>query len=390
MNVTVQPDLLKWARERASLAPQELARMVGTKAKPAPIEEWERTGELPLKKLEAIAAKTHAPFGFFFLSEPPTEPIPIHDFRRPNGSVPQHPSINLLETIYGCQFRQTWMSAHLQAEGEEPLDFVGSASISDDPKALGRTIRERLRIGTQERSQNRTLADATLWMISQIQNEGILVFRNGVVGNQTRRALNEDEFKGFALADRFAPLIFINGRDWPASQMFTIAHECAHIWLGESALPDGDWYDEPNNPVEQFCNRVAAEILMPEADMREWWREDEQTLENTQRLSRQFHVSGLALLVRAKTLDLISEGEFNATRAEEEQAFKEAAPKRTGSGGNYYNTVGTRLSKRFIRTVLASTLEGKTLYGEAFELLGTKKTTVFQKMVEEFLQGSKP
>lgn len=385
MEVTVKPELLKWARERASLKPAELALKVGKANSPAPIEEWEQTGSLPLKKLEQIAAITHTPFAMLFLPEPPEERLPIQDFRLGVNAEPRRPSLNLLETIYACQFRQAWMRERLMNEGEKPLDFVASASTNDDPIHLAHTIIDRLKIGTDHRSANRNIEAATLWMMSQLEEGGILVQRNGIVGNQTNRTLDPEEFKGFALSDAFAPLIFINGKDWHASQMFTLAHECVHLWLGESALPDGDWFGEATNPVEQFCNRVAAEILMPIEEMKKVWRKQDSPRENAQRLRPHFHVSTLALIIRASSAGIITREEYDSARSAEEKAFSTLASKPDGGGGNFYNAVGVRLGKRFIREVLISTLEGTTLYTEAFDLLGTKKTEVFNGMVKKFL-----
>lgn len=384
----VRPELLRWARERASLEPDELARKVGTKDNPAPIDEWERTGEVPVKKLEKLAKTTHAPFAMLFLSKPPEESLPIQDFRRGPDRERRHPSLNLLQTVYDCQFRQSWLSGHLQSEGELPLDFVNSASVDSNVTDVGRSIRERLRIGTEERRANANVAEAVLWMIDRLDEAGITVQRSGVVGNHTKRRLDPAEFKGFALADRWAPMIFLNGNDWLASQMFTIAHECAHIWIGQSGIPDGDWFGEPDDPAERWCNRVAAEVLMPEDEVRAEWRANERPREAATRLRRRFHVSGLALLVRARILNLIDQRAFDTARREEDQEFAESTTDREGKGGgDFYRTAKVRLGKRFIREVVASTLEGKTLYSEAFELLGTKKTSVFDGLAERFVRG---
>lgn len=388
MSVIVRPELLRWARERASLDPQQLARMVGTKERPAPIEEWERTGELPLKKLERFAQATHAPFGMLFLDRPPEEPLPIRDFRQAPGLQPRRPSLNLLQTIYNCQLRQTWLSQHLQSESEKALAFVASATTDDEPARVAADIRERLGIGTAERQANRTLAEAVLWMIGRLDEGGIVVQRNGVVGNHTRRKLDRDEFKGFAIADPWAPLIFINGNDWLASQMFTLVHECAHIWIGASGVPDGDWFGVPGDPMERWCNQVAAEVLMPAEEVRAEWRATEAPRENARRLRRHFHVSGLALLVRARTLDLINQRAFDEARNQENEEFAGVQADQGGAGGgDFYRTAKVRLGKRFIREVIASTLEGKTLFSEAFELLGTKKTSVFEGLKERYLTG---
>lgn len=388
MNVTVQPELLKWARNRASLTVAELAPKVGTPKNPAPLEDWESSEkpiEISVRQLEKLATSTRAPFGMLFLDEPPEDQLPVRDFRRPiNGNRPK-PSLNLIDSILEIQLRQSWLSEQFEDDEEEPLDFIGSATISDDPVQLAERIRTRLRIGTAERQEARKTADAVLWMIARLEESGITVIRKGFAGSATRRTLDPSEFKGFALSDRFAPFIFINGKDWPGSQIFTVAHECVHLWLGESALPDGDWFTEASDPTERFCNQVAAEILIPANELREVWRDGEPTRENAVRAGRHFRVSSLASLFRARNTQLISEAELGRVRGELQAEFEAREESSSSGGGNYYNNAGIHLGKRFIREVVTRTLEGRTLYSEAFDLLGTRKTSVIQELAQKFL-----
>lgn len=391
MNVKVQPTLLRWARERADLGTEELARMVGTKAHPAPITEGEHSGIVPVNKLRELARKTHAPFCMLFLPEPPDEPFPIKDFRCLADGGQQKPSLNLLETIYACQQRQAWMSEHLQAEGADRVDMVHSATIDDDPALVGAKIRQALHMNTDKLAKAPTTDAAVLLMLNIVGDAGVMIGRSGIVGTQTRRRLEPTEFKGFALSDDYAPLIFVNGNDWSASQMFTIAHECAHLALAVSAVPGGQWDEDTRDPIEHFCNQVAAAVLMPSSEMKAEWHSGEDPLTNARRLGNHFHVSSLALLVRARTLNFLSKSEFDDLKSQVENGYAvaKAAPRGT-AGGSFYNNIGARLGKRFIREVLASTLEGKTLYSEAFDLLGTRKTDVFEKLVDKFLLGGRP
>src|SRR2546423_1880531 len=126
VKVTVEPQVLRWARERAGLAPAELAQKLALKEER--VAEWERTGVLTLAHLERVASKTYTPVGYLFLAAPPQETLPISDFRTMGGDRMRRPSPNLLDTIYLCQQRQGWYHDYLIGEGEAPLAFVGSAT----------------------------------------------------------------------------------------------------------------------------------------------------------------------------------------------------------------------------------------------------------------------
>ncbi|MBW7926745.1 MAG: ImmA/IrrE family metallo-endopeptidase [Fimbriimonadaceae bacterium] len=353
----------------------ELAPKVGTAKNPAPIEEWERAEgpvELPVKQLERFAERTRAPFGMLFLAEPPTEKLPVQDFRRPTANGARKPSLNLLDTLLETELRQSWLSEQLEADGEEPLTFIGSATLNSDIRSLAAEIRTTLRIATADRAKSRNNFEAVLWMIGRLEESRITVVRKGFAGSATRRSLDPTEFKGFALADPFAPFVFLNGKDWVGSQMFTIAHELVHLWLGISAMPSGEWFAPSDEPVEQFCNQVAAELLMPENEVRPLWQADRSALENCETVARHFRVSSLAMLFRARNIGLITERDMQSTQTDLRRAFESAETESKSRGGNFYNNAGVHLGKRFIREVLARTLEGRTQYGEAFDLLGTR------------------
>src|SRR5581483_2901582 len=148
------------------------------------------------------------------------------------------PIPNLLDTIYVCQQRQEWYRDYARSAGDEPLPFPGSARISDDVIGTAAQMREMLGFDLEERRRCPTWTEALRRFIAQADALGILVMCSGVVLNNNRRPLDPNEFRGFALADDYAPLVFINGADTKAGQMFTLAHELAHVWLGQSALSD--------------------------------------------------------------------------------------------------------------------------------------------------------
>jgi Zn-dependent peptidase ImmA (M78 family) len=200
---------------------------------------------------------------------------------------------------------------------------------------------------------------------------------SGVVRNNNYRHLDPDEFRGFAIADTLAPLVFLNGADTKAAQMFTLAHELVHIWLGESAISNTQASQLPEHKVERWCNQVAAELLVPLAALRGEYRRSTDLRVEVDRLARRFKVSTLVILRRIHDVG-------GLTREQLWQAYKEelerlrAIPK--GSGGDFYLTQAVRVSKRFARALVMSTLEGQTLYRDAFRMLGFSKLTTFQEL----------
>jgi transcriptional regulator with XRE-family HTH domain len=258
VKVDVTPELLRWAIERAGYSETTLASRFPK------FSQWLRGEDRPtLKQLERFAQATRAPVGYFFLREPPQERVPIPDLRTVGNVHVERPSPGLLVTIYLCQQRQEWYLEYAQDTGEPPLDFVGSVRPMGDVVVAAERIRTALGFSIEERRQLPTWTDALRRFIDQADALGVLVMVNGVVGTNNRRKLDPAEFRGFALSDPIAPLVFINGADTKAAQMFTLAHELAHIFLGESALSDVGPVTVPSHDVERWCNAVAAELLVP-------------------------------------------------------------------------------------------------------------------------------
>jgi Zn-dependent peptidase ImmA (M78 family) len=370
--VEVKPALLRWARERAGLDVDTLARRFPK------LPDWE-AGEMhpTLKQLEGFAKATFTPVGFLFLDEPPEERVPIPDFRTVANMHVGHPSPDLLDTLYLCQQRQDWYRDYVRSMGGEPLGLVGSARPDADVVATAARIREALGLDLEERRQIPTWTEALRRFIEQADALGILVMVSGVVGSNNRRKLDPQEFRGFALADDLAPLVFINGADTKAAQMFTLAHELAHVWLGQSAVSDAEARVLPEHAVERWCNAVAAELLVPLAALREAYDGSAALGEETGRLARRFKVSTLVVLRRIFDVGGLTRGAYWRAYEDELERLR-TLPK--GSGGDFYLTLGARAGKTFARALVVSTLEGRTPFTEAFRLLGFKKMATFHEL----------
>jgi Zn-dependent peptidase ImmA (M78 family) len=370
--VEVKPELLRWARSRAGHSVDALASRFPKLA------AWESGDVHPtLKQLERFAQATSTPIGFFFLDEPPVERVPIPDFRTIAQKHVMRPSPDLLDTIYLCQQRQDWYRDFARSTGEPPLSFVGSARLGDEVIATAAKIRQSLGFDVEKRRRLSTWVEALRRFIGQADALGVLVMVSGVVGNNAHRHLDPDEFRGFALADPLAPLVFVNGADTKAAQMFTLAHELAHLWLGQSAVSDAQAVAAPDQETERWCNRVAAELLVPIDLIRAEYDESATLRGELDRLARHFEVSTLVILRRIHDAGgLTRAGLWAAYEAELARLRK--MPR--GSGGNFYLTLPARVSKRFARALVASTLEGRTSFTESFRLLGVKKLATFHEL----------
>lgn len=375
VRVEVNPALFRWARERARLGVSEL-----TRAFPK-LPEWERGEARPtLKQLENYARRTHAPIGYFFLSQPPEEPVPIPDFRTIRNQAIARPSADLLDTVYICQMRQDWFREYAIAEDLEPVSHVGALQWGSDVLAAAGRMREALGASTDARRRLPNWEAALRYLIDRVESAGVLVMRNGVVGNNTHRKLDRDEFRGFALSDDRAPLVFVNAADSKSAQMFTLAHELVHIFVGQTALSDASVQTVNGEELERWCNEVAAEFLVPMAEFREVYRPDVEWFDEMKRLATRFKVSTLVALRRMYDAGGMSREEFWERFALERDRLADLAP--AGGGGDFHATEAVRVSPRFARALITSTLEGHTLYTEAFHLLGISKTKTFETFGE--------
>ena len=185
------------------------------------VVEWERSGAITLARLKKLAQKTHTPLGYFFLNTPHDDSLPIADFRTSTKETTGRPSPNLLDAFYLCQRRQGWYREYLISERAQPLGFVGSVSISAGPNVVARRIEQATGLSTVTRANLPTWTEALRDLVQRIEDAGILVMRSSIVGNNTHRKLDVDEFRGFALSDEYAPLIFVNAADAKAAQMWS-------------------------------------------------------------------------------------------------------------------------------------------------------------------------
>ena len=374
VRVDVAAPLYAWAMERSGLDADDLTH----KFPKLPL--WESGEHSPtLKQLERFATATRTPVGYFFLAAPPDEEVPIPDLRTVGDKGVRSPSPDLLDTIYQCQQRQDWYRDHARSVGLDPVPHVGSLSTATPVDEAASAVTAAMSFSVERRGP--TWSEAFGYLRDQAEDSGVLVMVSGVVGSNTRRRLDPAEFRGFALADPLAPLVFVNGADTKAAQIFTLAHELAHIWLGDSALSDADLGVQATHEVERWCNGVAAEVLVPLEALRSDFDDSADLTDELDRLARRFKSSTLVVLRRVHEAGFLAWDDYRRAYQTEFRRVMELIGA-GGGGGDFYNTQPARVSKRFARSVIVSALEGQTLYADAFQMLGLKKLATFSGMGE--------
>ena len=323
--LTLKTEILDWAARSAGTDLLTVARGISEKS-----YEKIAQGYLTFAQVKNFAKKTRKPLGFLFLDTPPQElKINLPDLRTRDRSVPF--SENFIETYKDIVFKQDWYKDYLIEIGAPELDFVGSFSIDDDIKQIAENIRKTLNIYPLL-EKNIDFDEYHKKIAKSAEQAGILVFRNSIVNSNTHRSLDSSEFLGFAIADKIAPVIFINGADKTPAKNFTLAHELAHIWLGESGIIDNAI--NTKNKIEAKCNAIAAEVLVPADDFLSAWEKVKGSLqEKYSELARNFHVSALVIARVALEQRKIKENEYMTFHQSVKNYF-DKKPKPEGGNGN--------------------------------------------------------
>ncbi len=381
----ITPRLVRWARERHHLSLVEAAEKlhIGIDR----LEAWENgKGRPTIRQAQELARRLRVPFGYLYLSSPPEESLPIPDLRTVKDQPALPPSADFYDLLSDVISKQEWYREYLEAEGSESLAFVGRYTVQADVETVAEDIRQTIGITQQMRDDAGNPERFLRNFIRNSEDAGILVLRSGIVGNNTQRVLEVTEFRGLVISDNLAPLVFINSRDARTAQVFTLGHEIAHIWVGQTGVSNPK-YRNPNeaNEIEQYCNAVAAEVLAPKADFLESWNLNKKVDENVQNLRARYRVSWIVVLRQALNTSLID----HPTYWEHYDNMINTPPTpSTAKGGDFYNNLLARNSVSLTHSVMSALAQGRTTYSEAASLLNVRLTTLTG--IADSLYGSQP
>lgn len=352
----ITASVFRWARESAKMSEEMAASKVAVSIDA--FNAWEKGEDYPtIRQAQLLAKAYRRPFALFFLPEIPSDFQPLQDFRRTGSKALSTSSVFIIREI---QQKQAWIRELNEENLQKTVPFIGRFSIKEHPERVAADILATLNINPL----HYTFANPILEWIEKAESVGIFISRTSFI--HSRLNLDSAEIQGFAIADNLAPFVFVNSDDWNAPQLFTLVHELAHLWIAETGISNDT---EPSitregyNPIELYCNEVAAHALMPKTFVESLGEKTFSNVNELFRQARKLGVSSFALLVRAFNHGLLSLDEYRQLKQladNEYQSFLEREEDRKikqksqedNNAPSYYLLQLNRNSRLFTQTVL--------------------------------------
>jgi Zn-dependent peptidase ImmA (M78 family) len=378
----IRPEVLTWARETAGLSLEEAARAVGLKdargeTGPERLAKIEEAGDPPRPLLLKMTKAYRRPLLVFYLNRPPKTGDRGQDFRTLPGDDRENPELDAL--IRDIKSRQGLVRSILEDEEAERPGFVGAATMEMPVGKLARQIAENLTFSLSAFRGEKTGDEAFAYLRAQIEAAGVFVLLLGNLGSYHSN-IPLEFFRGFASADPLAPMIVINDQDAKTAWSFTALHELVHLWLGTTGISGTD----SGAQIEQYCNDVAGEILLPVAELKDFPKPS--TVERTaseisefaevRRISRAMVAYKLfrnGRLTRPMWTALTTQFRTEWLALKQKQAEKQRAME---GGPSYYVVRRHRVGDALLGLMRRALDEGAITYTKAGRVLGVKPTNV--------------
>ena len=374
VNVNIQPAIISWALSQTS------EEKLGTKLVDN-IKHWlDGTKSPTFNQIEDFSKKSHIPLGYFFLQTPPIEQISLLEYRTLDSIQLTNPSRNLIDTIHDMEAVQEWMVNYRKEWNYDTISIVGSLKGITDISVIADTIRKDLGLNIEWYKDCGNPSEAFNKVRGLLEECGIVVMMNGIVGKNTHRALDVNEFRAFAMVNEWAPLIFINGADSAGGRLFSLFHELVHLWIGENDLYNDTKYSANGiKPIEVTCNAVAGAIMVPKTVFLEKWNNNtnDDIHEKIKELARMFRCSSSVIARRALDNKKIDQNVYNMVIADAIEAYIQTKQEKS-SGGDYYRVARSKLDGVFVRALCESVNSGRTSFTEAYRLTNTTSKTFYE------------
>jgi len=271
--------------------------------------------------------------------------------------------------------------ALLSEHEHQPLAFVGSYTQDRGVHGLVELIRDSAAVDLGV-YREKTQEDAFKYLREQIEGLGIFSLLAGNLGSHHTN-LSTEVFRGFAIADSIAPFVVINDQDAKTAWPVTLLHEIAHLWLGATGISGS----LAERRVEQFCDKVASEFLMSEAELRDEFSYETlgdfyTSVDAISYFANERNVSSSLVAFRLLSREAITQATFNDLskhfyerwRAAQERQKQKA--KATSGGPSYYVMKRLRNGSALVDTSERLMRSGELSTTQAAAILGVRPLKV--------------
>ena len=386
----VNPEIMRWARESMGLTFEQAATKLGIREargvsavdRLIALENGEPEPTRPM--LVKMSRQYRRPLLAFYMSAPPLRGDRGQDFR----NLPEdHPLTHdaLLDTlIRNISARQSMVRAVLEDEDDvEVLPFVGCMEMADGVSAIQSSISSTIGVSGADFRREASPERAFGLLRAGVEAAGVFVILMSNLGSH-HTSIDLESYRGFTLSDEIAPFIVINDQDSRAAWSFTLLHEMAHLWLGQTGISGG----RVGQAIEQFCNDVASQFLLPTEELTELDLDDSTEIgiaeSRVNNFARQRNLSGSMVAYNLYRIGKISEPFWNqlsevfrnrwlAQRAEQRERNR-AQEERTGPG--YFVVRRHRIGPALISLVGRTMAEGSLTTLQAGRVLGVNPKNV--------------
>ncbi len=407
----VNPEILVWARKTAGLTLQDTVAKVGIRdargvAAIDRLTALERGEEKPTRPiLVKMAHHYRRPLLAFYLNAPPRRDDRGPDFRTLPVARSSETDALIDALVRNLRSRQKMVRAALEAEDEaEPLPFVGALLRSEHAGTGIESLRQALRhkpeaarlaqhaagalaqvlgddLNAAMYYEQPTTEHAFQLLRSRTEGAGVFVLLKGDLGSH-HTAIDVEVFRGLAIADDIAPFVVINDNDSRAAWSFTLLHELTHLLLGQTGFSGVNSGTE----IEEFCNNVAAEWLLPTRALNEIEIEREWDLVEQARhigeFARARNLSRTMVAYRLLRANRIDQPTFERLRVDFREQWRQfrdrqrARARESGGGPSYYAVRRHRVGQGLLSFTRRMVSSGALSTTKAAKILGVKPAQV--------------
>jgi Zn-dependent peptidase ImmA (M78 family) len=381
----IQPTILVWARETAGLSLEDAAQALTInpahgKTGAERLADMEAGREEPTRPMLLRMSRVYRrPLLAFYLATPPRQGDRGQDFRTLSGKERFNPELDAL--VRDIKARQGLIRSMLEDDDAKPLDFIGSATMTLSVGTIAARIAERLGISLARFRATKNADEAFAYLRERIEASGVYVLLLGNLGSHHTN-MPVGVFRGFALADTIAPMIVINDQDARTAWSFTALHELVHLFLGQTGISG----ESGENTIEQYCNEVAGELLLPASELHQLAPAKNKSIGAITASITSFatgrRLSSLMVaykLYRNGYLPRATWQVIDKTYRDEYEAYKQREAeknKKQDGGPNYYVVRRHRVGHALLGLVRRSLDEGTITYTKAGRVLGVKPVNV--------------